>query len=234
MEEERSKVSKRTEERKSTPTRKRKSDNSESQSHQERKSGSKKPKEQRVNLVLLGMSGTGKSASGNTILRNKHFESRASSKQVTTECQLVEAEIYGRPVRVIDTPDIFDDDIKPSDKDKHVERCNELCQSDPRVFLLVMQVGRFTDGERNVLEKLDKAFGVRAREQTIILFTCGEELQRDGMTLEEFLRSCQPGLKMIIEKCGYRCLTFENRASGSDQSEKLMQTVSRLLETQRK
>ncbi|XP_029384629.1 GTPase IMAP family member 7-like [Echeneis naucrates] len=180
----------------------------------------------RVNLVLLGMAGVGKSASGNTILQSNVFVSRASSKSVTTECQAAEAEINGAPVRVIDTPDIFDDDFMPSDKDRHVMRCNELCQSDPRVLLLVMQIGRFTDGERDIVKKLDKAFGRKAREQTIILFSCGEELERAGMMFGQFLQTCNPGLRNILEKFHYRCVTFENKSSGSRQVQQLMQMVA--------
>uniref|UniRef100_A0A3B4VRV9 GTPase IMAP family member 8 n=1 Tax=Seriola dumerili TaxID=41447 RepID=A0A3B4VRV9_SERDU len=194
----------------------------------------RRPKEERVNLVLLGMAGTGKSSSGNTILRYEYFLSKPSSKQVTMECKEVEQEINSRPVRVIDTPDIFNDDIKPPVKDKHVKRCRELCRSDPCVYLLVMQVGRFTDGERDVLKKLEKAFGRNVHEQTILLFTRGEELQRADMSLEDFLQSCQPELKHIVEKCDKRCVFFENRTPGSYQVEKLMQTVNSLIQKQSK
>ncbi|XP_023252675.1 GTPase IMAP family member 8-like [Seriola lalandi dorsalis] len=202
--------------------------------HQDRTGGSKKPKEERVNLVLLGMAGTGKSASGNKILGYEYFMSKPSSSQVTMECKEVEDEINSRPVRVIDTPDIFDDDIKPSVKDKHVKRCRELCRSDPCVYLLVIQVGRFTDGERDVLKKLEKAFGRNVHEQTILLFTRGEELPRAHMSLDNFLQSCQSELKHIVEKCDKRCVFFENKTPGSSQVEKLMQTVNSLIQKQSK
>ncbi|XP_050922690.1 GTPase IMAP family member 8 isoform X2 [Lates calcarifer] len=184
-----------------------------------------KTEEERVNLVLLGMTGTGKSATGNTILRDKHFTSRPSSNPVTTECKAVEREICGTAVRVIDTPDIFDDEISDEVRREHVKRCKDLCQSEPCVYLLVMQVGRFTDGERDIMTKLERAVGRGVHKQTIILFTCGEELQRAEMTLEDFLDSCQPDLKRIIEKCNNRCVLFENRDTDSDQVETLMQTV---------
>ncbi|XP_035771058.1 immune-associated nucleotide-binding protein 9-like [Neolamprologus brichardi] len=182
-----------------------------------------------VNLVLLGLAGTGKSASGNTILGRKHFVSKPSSNQVTTECQVAETEINDLHVRVIDTPDMFDDDTEPSVRDKHVKRCKELCESEPCVFVLVMHVSRFTDGERDILKKLENTFGTKVKEQTVILFTRGDNLEEAEMSLEDFLHSCQPGLKEIIEKCDNRCVVFENRSSGSDQVEKLMNTVSTVL-----
>uniref|UniRef100_A0A3P8R0N8 AIG1-type G domain-containing protein n=1 Tax=Astatotilapia calliptera TaxID=8154 RepID=A0A3P8R0N8_ASTCA len=185
-----------------------------------------------VNLVLLGMAGTGKSASGNTILGQKLFISTPSSKPVTTNCQMEETEISGVDVNVIDTPDMFDDDIAPSVRGKHVQRCKQLCESGPCVYVLVMHVSRFTDGERDIMEKLEKAFGREAGERTIILFTRGDDLQQAGLGLEDFFHTCQTDLKKILEKCGNRCVVFENNKSGPDQVEKLMKVVNTILKDQ--
>ncbi|XP_042255722.1 GTPase IMAP family member 7-like [Thunnus maccoyii] len=196
-------------------------------SHSQMKTGNHS--DNKVNLVLLGMSGTGKSASGNTILGKERFLSRASSVPVTTECEVKETEINGTYVRVIDTPDIFDDDIKSSVKDQHVTKCKQLLQPGPCVFLLVIHVSRFTDGERDILRKFEEAFGPRAKEQTIILFTHEKELQRANMSLEDFLQNCQPELKNIVDQCGRRCVVFENKASRQRQVTELMHKVDEML-----
>nr|ACQ58634.1 GTPase IMAP family member 7 [Anoplopoma fimbria] len=183
----------------------------------------------RVNLVLVGMSGSGKSASGNTILGRPSFTSRVSSHPVTTECHWTDTVIRGRPVRVIDTPDIFDEEINPTVKNQHVKKCRELCQVGPSVFLLVMHVSRFTDAERDVLRKMEEAFGSRVHEQTIILFTREDDLKQGEMSFENFLDSSIADLKKIIKKCGNRCVLFENKASCPQQVERLMQTVDQML-----
>lgn len=188
----------------------------------------------KLNLVLLGMAGTGKSASGNTILRSKRFTSKASSSSVTTECQAETKEINGRPVRVIDTPDIFDDDIESSVRDDHVLKCRQLCGSDPCVYVLVLQVSRFTDGERDILKKLEEAFGKDVIENTVLLFTRGNDLKQSGMSFQDFLSDCQPDLKKVIDKCSNRCVLFENSNKDSGQVGALMTTVDEVLEKLRK
>lgn len=151
--------------------------------------------------------------------------SKASPMPVTTRCQVAETAINGARVRVIDTPDIFDDELSSADKNKHVTNCRQLCQSGKCVYLLVIQIGRFTDGERDILKKLERAFGSRARQQSILLFTFGEELQRANMSMEDFFQSCPSDLKQIVEQCDYRCVLIENKALHKHQVAELMQKV---------
>lgn len=113
--------------------------------------------------------------------------SKSNSKSNTTECQAVETDISSTHVRVIDTPaDIFDDEIDKTVRNKHVAKCKELCQSEHCVYLIVIELSRFTDGETKILTMLEDAFGRGARKQTIILFTRGENLRHDETDIKEF------------------------------------------------
>lgn len=176
------------------------------------------------NIILLGSTGTGKSASANTIVNagkhnsyaNQHFTSQPSPVPVTTKCEEKIVEMFGKHFRVIDTPDFFYDEEHVNQA--QVLECKKYCQPRHCVVLLVIQLGRFTDGERGILLKLEKKLGWTIRNNTIILFTHGEDLQG---SVDKFI-STRSHLKCIIDACSNRYHVFKNTTSNSKQVTELI------------
>uniref|UniRef100_A0A3Q1GFH1 AIG1-type G domain-containing protein n=1 Tax=Acanthochromis polyacanthus TaxID=80966 RepID=A0A3Q1GFH1_9TELE len=178
------------------------------------------------NVVLLGLAGTGKSASGNTILTamnpeltpSQLFVSRPSSTPVTSKCEFKVINVFGRLVRVIDTPDFLDDEI---DTHTQVEECKKYCQPGHCVVLLVIQIGRITENERGILERLENKLGWRIRESTIMLLTHGENAKGQ----EQRFIAERTYLDSMVKACGSRFHVFKNTSKKPKQVMELFKKI---------
>lgn len=173
-------------------------------------------------IVLLGTTGTGKSATGNTILQGRYFEVRASAVSVTTTSSMTEVE----HIKVIDTPGLSNTSLTPDQLNRDLARCVDMAAPGPHVFLLVIRLGKFTELERNAVRWTQENFGEDASRFIMVLFTHVDLLGERPLT--EFLAEC-PDPTKLLNSCGNRYHAFNYNDPDPAQVQNLLNKIDEMV-----
>lgn len=189
-----------------------------------------------MSVILLGLSGSGKTSALNLILERAGSQYSGAdfppeAPQQTVCCERKKVFVEGGQLILVDTPEMWDED--GVENLEMVKDCLALSLPGPHVFLLVLQVGRFTQGECDMVGHLQKIFGRDFVEHAIVLFVRFDGSQNRSQRIIDYVAGAHTTLQLIIQKCGSRYhelnVTKSQNALSYPQVKELLSAINKLV-----
>merc|ERR1711980_43952 len=110
---------------------------------------------------------------------------------------------------------------------KDLSQCISFALPGPHVFLVVIRLGRYTEEEKQTVQRVQEIFGQAADRYSMVLFTGGDLLE--DTTIEKLLGGSK-GLQELVARCNGQYHVFNNKLKDRTQVTEVLQKIRNIVQ----
>lgn len=183
-------------------------------------------------VILIGLSGGGRSSAGNTILGSEQFPTGCGFEPVPAEVVSGSAAVEGCWITVVDTPGFTARDSDEDQLEKRLEMIRQQSDPGPHAVVFVVRIGRMSREDSALLTALRKMFYDHPSNFSMVLFTHGDELR--GRSIDQMIQSNSCVSALVSVSRGRFCVFDNNQKGNREQVREFLRHVENISENRGK
>lgn len=186
------------------------------------------PESSDIRIIVFGISGSGVSSTGNTILGYQKFKTGTLFSAVTTSCNIETTKRLGKRLTIVDTPGfpVGMDENRLDETFCNLRHAVKILEPGPNIFLLVVSVERFTEDHNFMVKCLQQLQDIS--KFTIVAFNRVDCLQEARSTTMKHINDSET-LGELLQLSSRRFVLFDNTTTDDMQVKTFFEMANDLI-----